>query len=431
MRDTNTHPSLLSYLLPEQGKFSLRLLPSDKQHKSNDSDPLAQTFLGAFITDFGSVIKEVTLLIQRDKPVWPAESKTTLTNAVIDSFWQQALTTRRSRNPKHSMLLASQIGEQQQLLAFRSLFYCQKQQTFFEPPCPECGQSLHLCKDDSLLSAAGLAPYSTSLSRYLFCPSCLQKGAQLFYTLEKNTDEPPTVRDCKQLMLAFGSLTPALGELTTLPCLGCQEHELCYGSQQKVCDELSTLSFYPFYMLLTDCDALDGFHFLTFLHENSTAIPPTASSHQEPTADDNDKAIHTIIQNLADNWRQATDDQSSTAPPPPPPRKAFTGSENPPVHETIIPEPDTSFSATLPDEFSSGNDDLYQETIIIKSPVAPPVEHHETLQTITGLETPGATESEQLQTIQPEGNVQTPRNKPETDDIDLAETIILRPGEKL
>jgi len=438
MRDTNTHPSLLSYLLPEQSKFCLRLQPADHQLPSNnssslpftlldESDPLAHTFRGAFVTDFGSVIKEVNLLIQRDTPLWPAESKITLTNAVIDTFWQQASATRRSRNPEHSMMLASQIGKQQQLLAFTSLFYCRKQQTYFEPPCPECGKILQLCKDDSLLTAASLAPYSTSLRRYLFCPSCFQSGTQSFYTLEKSTEDPPTVCDCKQLMLKFESLTPALGEVNTLPCLGCQEHEHCYGSQQDVYDTLFTLSFYPFFLLLTECNALDGFHFLTLLHKNSTSTPSVATSHKKPPADSSDKAIHTIIQNLADNWRQET----NNPPPPPPPREAFTSGDNSPGQETVIPEQKTSFSATLPEDFSNGDDDLHQETIIIKSPVPPPVGNHDALETNTGLATIDPVPNEQLQTMQAQGNTQALKNKPKTDDIDLAETIILRPGDKL
>ncbi len=442
MRDTNTHPSLLSYLLPEQGNFYLRLQPADSQQSSgnssslpftsiDDGDPLAHTFRGAFVTDFGSVVKEVNLLIQRDIPVWPAESETTLTNTVIDSYWQKAMTTRRARNPEHSILLASQVGEQQELLAFTSLFYCRKQQAYFEPPCPECGKTLQLCKDDSLLTVAGLPPYSTSLHRYLFCPSCSQNGVQVFYVLEKNTANPPTVRDCKQLMLEFGSLTPTLGQVNTLPCLGCQQHEQCYGNQQKVHDALSTFSFYPFFMLLTECDALDGFHFLTLLHEQKTSIPSAKSSFQKPSSDNSDQAIHTIIQNLADNWQQETTGQTLTGHTPPPPREFFTTKENPPDEQTVIPETNAPFATTLPDGYSNSDDDLSQETIIIKSPAAPLPGNNETLQTEAVLLTPNPVVNEQLQTIQSPDNTQTPENKIKTDDIDLAETVILRPGEKL
>ncbi len=436
------HPSLLSYLLPEQGNFYLRLQPADSQQSSsnssalpftsmNDGDPLAHIFRGAFVTDFGSIIKETNLLIQRDIPVWPTESGTTLTNTVIDNYWQQAMTTRRARNPEHSMLLASQIGEQQQLLAFTSLFYCQKQQTYFEPPCPECGKTLRLCKEDSLLTAAGLPPYSTSLRRYLFCPSCSQNGVQVFWALEKNTEDPPTVRDCKQLMLAFGSLTPTLGQVNTLPCLGCQQHEHCYGSQQKVYDTLFTLSFYPFFMLLTECDALDGFHFLTLLHENSSSIPPAKPSCQKPSSDSSDKAIHTIIQTLANSWQQETTDQTLTGHSPPPPREIFTSRENPPAKQPVIPDTNAQFAATLPDEYSNSDDDLSQETIIIKSPAPSLPKNNETLQTDTVLLSPNPVVNEQLQTIQSPGNSQVPEREIKTDDTDLAETIILRPGEKL
>lgn len=451
MKEINIHPSLLSYLLPDRKNFCLRLQPNQSQNSSiisssppftllNDGDPLAHTFKGAFVTDYGAIIREVNLLIQRDTIEWPTNQKPVLTNPIIDRYWQQAMMTRLVRAPEHSMLLATQVGGQQQLLSFASLFYCRQKSAFFELPCPGCGQILQLCKDDGLLHAAGLSSYTTSLRRYLFCPSCFQmNNRHIWYTLERENGDPSTVHDCRQLILDFGKFHSDIRPSTALPCLTCQQHNLCFGNQQTVYDAIFIISFYPFYMLITECDSLDGFHLLTLVRENQLL----SSRVEEPCSDslpmdigqdtkrkkDHDRAIHTIMQKLAEKQQQETPQHSLKDHSPL--HETFTNQENIPEKTNTIPAGDESFVTTLPiGNNSSTIEDLSQETVIIGSPSKHLPENKKTLQTDTVLLSGNPAANEQPHS-RPHTNDQLPENKKILKDNDLTETVILRPGKKL
>ena len=451
VKEINIHPSLLSYLLPERRNFCLRLQPNITQKSSivsspppftllNDGDPLAHTFRGAFVTDYGSIIKEVNLLIQRDTIEWPTDRETVLTNPIVDRYWQQAMTTRHIRAPEHSMLLATQVGGQQQLLAFASLFYCREKTVFFELPCPGCGQTLQLCKDDGLLYTAGLSSYTTSLRRYLFCPSCFQmNNRHIWYTVEREADDPSTVHDCRQLILEFGKLDPAMGPSTALPCLTCRRHNLCYGNQQAVFDAIFSLSFYPFYMLITECDSMDGFHLLTLIRQNlllSSRVDEPCSDSLSMDIDqgterkkNHDKAIHTIMQEVAEKWQQETPQN-------------HLKDHHQPLHEILTPKEgiseekqtlsveDISLATTLPIGNSSTTEDLSQKTVLIGGSAEHLPGDKETLQTDTVLLSGNPTVNEHAH-ARPQTNDQPPENKTIIKDDDLTETVILRPGKKL
>lgn len=441
MRESNNHPSLLSYLLPNNRNFCLRLFYKDSNTSPDSSssspftllkndDPLAHIIRGAFVTDFGSIIKEVNCLIQRDTVLWPPESETSLTNSNIDHFWQQAMDNKINSPPEHSMLLGAQVGEQQKLLAFASLFYCQRRQVYFEPPCPKCGKVLQLCKDESLLNAAGLAPYTTSLRRYLFCPSCINSD-QNFYSLKKEVADPATVLDCRQLIHAFGKLDPATQQRGTFPCLECQQHKNCYEGQQDVYDTLYTLSFYPFYLLITERDSLDGFHMLTLLCENKATLAQVpARANGPPSSPSNNKAISTILGEISDSWQKKANEQTVTGLPlstlEPSPQK------EPPLNEApATPTSVEAFSTTLPERYGDNSDDLSQETVILKNPENSTPKTDNTLQTETVLLSPNSAPNKEHQGIQGPTETHLPDNKTSTEDIDLAETIIIRPGKKV
>ncbi|AGF79248.1 hypothetical protein UWK_02712 [Desulfocapsa sulfexigens DSM 10523] len=423
MKETSVHPSLLSYLLPEQQKFYLRLRPATPNTSPdnfssapftilNDADPLARTFRGAFVTDFGSTIKEVNLLIQRDTIQWPLEQDSFLNNSIIDQYWQQAMTMRRARTPEHSILLATQVDRQQQLLAFASLFYCRKKEVFFELPCPECGKTLQLCKDDVLLQLAGLAPYSTGLHRYLFCPSCTQSNGQsLWYTREKQANEPSTVHDCRQLFIDYSKFDSQPLQDNPFPCLNCQDHELCYGSQQAVHDTIFGLAFYPFYMLITERDSLDGFHLLPLLQhkqfpsfqEPSASVPSPTDTIQEKRGEQNhDEAILTIMQKLAQKHKQK-------AP------VSFHKENISSNHISSVRDSDTV-------------DDFSQETVIMGGPENHFSTDEDTVQTVKMPPPDKATFNTTYTPEHPDGQLSEKNPIPENDE--LAETIILRPGKK-
>lgn len=444
MRETCCHPSVLSYLLTERSNYCLRLQKSASNSRSpfkllDNNDPLAHTFRGAFVTDYGSTIKDVDFLVQRDTIAWPREQENSLTNSMVDQYWQQATTIRQTRGPEYSMLLASQINKEQQLLAFAPLFYCRKREIFFEPPCPKCGKTLQLCKNDELLLDANLASYTKSLRRYLHCPSCRQtESHQIFYTLEKEINDPPGVHDCRQLLDEFSKINSDTGVETSLPCLTCQNHELCFGNQQSAHDTIFVFSFYPFFMLIKECSSLEGFHMLSLLwdHTLSTAPVNTPINALNTTSDDtasveisNDEAILGIMQEMLAKYPQANSQ---------PPKKY------PPTHldETLIQTDDISSEGQvfqnqeLPDstkinsDYQQTADDLSMETVIIGSTAEYNLENRDTLQTETVLLS-GTPTIRSLAPDQPKTDHHpTDDNNGAATDDDLAETIILNPGKK-
>lgn len=84
---------------------------------------------------------------------------------------------------------------------FPPIFHCTASKNYFHPPCPSCGRPLRTCRDDTLLQAAGLRPYSESSVRYLYCATCAEPHretpeALVFWTHSRNPDEtvPPRAK---------------------------------------------------------------------------------------------------------------------------------------------------------------------------------------------------------------------------------------------
>ncbi len=421
MRKICEQPSILPYLSSVNGSFSLclQLLKSNQTASVTssdpfvsvaDEDPLAKIFQAAFITDSGSIIKKINLLIQRDALNGLSEQSTGLNNSIIDQYWQQAVNIRVARSPERSMLLAAQL-EGQQFLAFSPLFYCRRKQHFFEPCCSGCGKVLQLCKDDNLLQTAGLAPYSSSLRRYLHCPSC---DVGVWYSLERKADDPPTVRDCRQLILTFSQMDQTQTERGEFPCTGCLQQEKCFGERQGVYDAISVISFYPFYMLISEYDSLDGFQmFNVFRTSHYPAAQTEVSLSTKSTADSSgseeqnqDQAISAIMQKLAGKYKNKI---------------------------PIIKDPPASINASPVSPQATENEtinDLSLETVIIGTPDEYQPMVNDTLQTDTVLLSGNPTIT---------GTIDIPRSKNEplpdkqdTADVDdLAETVIIPPGTKI
>ena len=438
MRETRTQPSLLPYLQPEQGTFFLRLQSAGPGINDgggtaspftivDDGDPLALRVQGAFLTDFGSVIKEVDLLFQRDTPCWPQDNDIPLNNSLIDHCWQQTASTRRKKVHAQPMMFSSQVGKQQELLAFAPLLFCKQRHLYFELPCPECGTHLQLCTDDVKLSSSGLPPYSSTLRRFLFCPSC--QGS--YYSRSREDSDPSSVHDCSQLLQALGSLTLPTGQTTALPCPECPQHAICFGEQQAVHQTLFPLSFYPFYLLIAERDAMEGFHALTLLPPQQTSSVSASPANTVAQERSTDPAIHTILGSIAAKLKQqiiAGKHEEQAAPE----TKAMHQTE-----ETIVAT-NTIAAAKAIDEPpiadappDKGPEDFIEETVILSSGnpgAGAPPHSQETLQTQTVLLSP---ETANEQTIQLQRPPESPPVAANEDDLDLAETVLLRPGDKI
>ncbi|HEB51434.1 MAG TPA: hypothetical protein ENI89_12585 [Desulfobulbus sp.] len=276
VKSTDNISTLLPYLESGPGRFTLRIFSGHRQADASpdppatpfvcdDSDPLSRLVAARIVTDDGSEVRPVWLRIQRDLHDLASGSLHDLANPQVEECWQQALSARRAaKGADGSMFLAGQIGAGGELLAFAPLFCCRAKQVFFEPPCPGCGRSLVLCRDDDLLTRHGLEPYSTTLRRFLHCPACVDSGAP-FYVSSRSAADDAIVHDQRQLLVAWGRLTGDAAATAGFPCSTCPGHEACFGRNSLVLENVASFSFYPFFLFIEPAADLGGSDFLALL----------------------------------------------------------------------------------------------------------------------------------------------------------------------
>jgi hypothetical protein len=276
------YPSLLPYLETGKGRFRLNiaLISSDRSVLARgpypfrvlaESGPFARIIAGNILTDAESPIKPVFLLRQPDEyPDLPDDIRP-LANTDIDRFWQEAYHWYRSASvnsaaPDMPLLLAGQTAADQRLLPCYSLFYCILRQIYFHALCPQCGRVLELCRQDDVLTAAGLKSYATSLKRYLYCPDCASKtdGAN-FYVFELQADDPPGLKDRWGLVHDFAKLLVKSDMEDQFPCSTCPEQIACYGPQDLSRKRVVPFAFYPFYLMIFEAATLHGMDFVALL----------------------------------------------------------------------------------------------------------------------------------------------------------------------
>ena len=275
MTFTPAIPSLIHYLDPNDAEFYLKLslngLTSsataeiDSPFRAIDeTDPLASIVEASVLSNAGSKIKNVFLLIQKDDyhlpkdEIWPAN------NRDAEQAWQ-SLFSFLTASPKHDsiIILKDQVSDNGKLLPWQSLFYCKHRQVFFHPSCPRCGSSIHICDDEDVLSRMGLQSYSGSLKRYLFCPHCLANKDKLdFYKHSLDASDPEFVKGHKDLIRGFAQLARIQPEHTSLPCIGCAHFQDCHETQDLAITRIAPLCFYPFFMLVLEAPSIQVHDFL-------------------------------------------------------------------------------------------------------------------------------------------------------------------------
>ncbi|MCD4805406.1 MAG: hypothetical protein K8R07_06980 [Desulfobacterales bacterium] len=271
-------PSLLPYLEFTDTKFRLNfpLISQDGSilEKSpfpfliiSESDPFARLIEARFVTDAGSEIKRVFLLLQKDEYHLTQDELRPLNNQDIDQCWQKAFLFYSRKNQDGSaIILADQIGEDGGLISLQSLFFCKSKQIFFHPPCPVCGLPLQQCYDDDILTDLGFQRYSTSLKRYLFCPSCFgSRGKSDFYVFSLESSDHSALKDRWDLIKDFGRLTEVRNRLNRFPCIDCSSRQECYGSDCLAVSRIVPISFYPFYMLIFEAGSVNVYDFLSLI----------------------------------------------------------------------------------------------------------------------------------------------------------------------
>jgi hypothetical protein len=275
--DTDKFVSLLPYLAgnSQDSSTGLSLAAGDRSaignffpfRVLNDSIPTARLLEAEFVTDTGSGLKKVFLLLQKDRYFFQGDELRPLANPDIDRLWQQAFSFHhlKGNDASDGVVLAAQLRENGELNPLASLFFCRTRQQFFHPPCPLCGLPLRLCLDDDLLAVAGLQPYSTSLKRYLYCASCTAGGGGAFYINERDAADPLVLKDREALIREFGSLRQSRDPVCPFPCIGCPEHGACFGPDGAAGSRIVPFSFYPFHLLIFDALSLNALDFLPLI----------------------------------------------------------------------------------------------------------------------------------------------------------------------
>jgi hypothetical protein len=267
--------SLLPYLGESPGTLRIRLVAQDLPSLQKlpfpffvlaDTDPFSLLIEARFVTDAGSELKRVFLLVQRDTYAAGNAGLRPVTNRDIEHAWQKAYDAcLRSKFAPPPVVLSGQLAESGTAAPIQPVFYCKQTAIYFHPPCPNCGRELRQCEDDELLQKAGLQPYTSSLKRYLFCASCSSSGLGGFYVKDRMGTDPPTVSDQGELIRAFGRYRERGDAGTRFPCPGCPHHADCYEPGNLASARIAVLSFYPFYMLAFEAMSLCASDFLALV----------------------------------------------------------------------------------------------------------------------------------------------------------------------
>jgi len=257
--DNRKHPFVLKITFPakEPGPWEKTYNPFIVLQ---DSDPLTRLFMAKLVTPGGSVLKDLYLLVQRDQYRLPLPLSHVHNNRDIERSWQEA-TRIFAESHVSGFIFAPRPSPGDNINAFRSLFYCQLKDQFFHPLCPSCGGPLNLCTEDDLLENAGLSPYSSSLERYLYCPSCAGTEKEpLFFSQRKGKDESSALEDLPALIAGFEKIPGKARE--PFPCSSCPETTACYGPEARAGERIIPFSFFPFHVMVFGSYPVDAIHYL-------------------------------------------------------------------------------------------------------------------------------------------------------------------------
>jgi hypothetical protein len=273
-------PSLLPYLQYRKKHFRIEISLNSREASYleespfpflliNDSTPFERLLEAKIVTDAGSNLKRVFLLQQSDNYHHVPDEMWPLTNKDIDQHWRNTIEFYSSQSTvgnSNPILLAEQTQKNGEYSQFQSLFYCAFKDVYFHPPCPQCGDFLHLCCDDTLLAESNLPAYTTSLKRYLYCPKCQQvPEKEQFYAYSREGNDTPALKDRRHLVNDFGNLILKSETLNSFPCMNCPELTACYGTDNRVMSRIVPYSFYPFHVLIFEADTMSAPDFLALI----------------------------------------------------------------------------------------------------------------------------------------------------------------------
>ncbi len=390
------HPTLFPYIKTGKSGIRIDFLPKvgplDKKNIAfpfeirDHSDPLVHLVKARLVTDAGSEIEHLLILLQRDH-VQPVKNiSLPKTNPAINQCWQQAF-SHYSRNEAFSndclIRLGDQFANNGRLLPFQPLLYCSFKKQFFPPPCPICGGLLDLCRDDKLLVSTGLQPYSNSLRRYLYCPTCYQLAGETdFYTCLPSDQDRDHCKSQSELISELKKLAASATPTHRFPCRDCTEIDACHAPNGPMSHRVSPLAFYPFHMLVFRGASVNAADFPPLTIQEPGASPSKNNSSEQSI---DTASIADILRQIINQWQTEAAEyltqnrekvsliDSAEQPSRPPPREPFDDPStqapilngNPDLQETIIAstnrnqlpageKPDVSIDADIPETMIIG-----------------------------------------------------------------------------
>ena len=211
--NTTQNDSLLGKLAPGRDRQKLRLQLRSRS-KSVEFEALPEPFVKVGETVFSHLYlgtmedadafnpNVVVVKIQKDTLFGAARAHTNTTAGQALELEAHALGLFAQSQPNPLV----QIYRLPRGETVAPLFFCKRVQEYFHPPCPQCGENLRDCKDDDLLQTHGLAGYSDSMVRYLYCAQCSQDSNKVrFYSPGSDNKKPKSVRDRWELIQAFAA----------------------------------------------------------------------------------------------------------------------------------------------------------------------------------------------------------------------------------
>ena len=276
--DNAAHPFVLKIVFLDQAHTA----PDSKVNPFivlNDREPLARLFLAKAVTSTGNTVKDLFLLAQRDSYPPSEDMPSALTNSRMEALWQKACRLLNNRTTEPITFFTNPADDEMPV-PFRSLFCCWFKELFFHPLCPACGRLLDLCIADDVLQAQGLPPYSSTLDRYLYCPSCTEAGTSSgFFAPQGQEGGSPVSSGLDELIRRFGALMER--EDAAFPCPSCPEKKLCYGPEGKAVERIVPFSFFPFHLLAFDSYPVQAIGLLKPESLIQAEIPAEAAPQQD------------------------------------------------------------------------------------------------------------------------------------------------------
>lgn len=250
--------------------------------KIGESD-YSEFYWGCLSNDSGSVKLPVIVKIKTDIPPRGAGAAIQ-TNDLADLIFLQeyAAVKKLSQLPLPPNLQLLVPSATAQLNWIAPQFFCKRQKVYLNPPCPHCGGSVRVCRDEQWLALHKLPSYINSRQRFLYCAVCAKNKVDLekmFYTALDEDVLNDKVGNRWDLVSGFGKLLQSasvtgVSAAQDFACAKCSHRNECYNELDQ-CSQANRLlvpfNFYDSYIFAYEGLPLKFSEYLDLLGGQTTA----------------------------------------------------------------------------------------------------------------------------------------------------------------